>query len=192
MGYNNQYNKNNNNKRNNTQANKIMKESAKNLKDLNKQAVSLAIKAAIAVGVVGAIKYTNNSEKEYVEMPITMDTIQQEYVINNPEKVDINDLLNEYNTAFTIDEVKALNGQYSNQYIEVTGEIRNKYLGSIDGDFITLQGDNDLGLSVRCNIEDYQEVIEAKQYSIGDEITVAGYCNGGNGLSVELNECKID
>jgi hypothetical protein len=174
---------------------KLRKEAIKDGQKLNSQLRGIVVKTTLFAGVVASLKYCNNTEQNISEAevvkPVSIEEIQKNYEKYNPEMFDIDELLNDYNSAYTIEDVKEVNELYSGQYIELTGEIKNEYIGSVDGDFITLQGEESKWMSVQCNIEDKLELEELKEYKVGDDITIQGYCVGGNGLSVKINDCII-
>lgn len=70
----------------------------------------------------------------------------------------------------------------------------NVYLGSVDGNFITLKGsENGFNsiMTVECRFTDKDEIKEAKEYNKGDDITIQGYFVGSEVSSVIIKESLV-
>lgn len=155
-------------------------------------------------GIIGAIFVLNSTDylRNHANKETMDNTIQnvdyrefvKTYIPKNPEIIEIDDLLNEYKKAYTIKEVKEIDDYYKGKYVEITGEINNVYLGSVDGNFITLKGEeesfNNL-MTIECRFEDKEEIKEAKEYEKGDDITIQGYFIGSDVSTIIIKESVV-
>ncbi len=156
-------------------------------------------------GIVGtmfclsAMDYFSTKREDVVSENTTVQYIDykdfaQTYIENNPEIIEIDDLLDDYKQAYTIKEVKEIDQLYQGKYVEITGEINNVYLGSVDGNFITLKGsENGFNsiMTVECRFTDKEEIKEVKEYNKGDDITIQGYFVGSDVSSVIIKESLV-
>lgn len=179
---------------------KLKKSITKQTKDMNYQLKKVLKMTLLTVGTVGLVKvYINNQElltenNEKTNTPVQLEEVIQNHVAEDVVKIDINDLLRDYSRAATLDEVNSVNEEYEGLYMDITGEVNNIYIDSIDGNFVTLKGDEDWYgnvMTVQCNIENKDEIEQLKDLKRGKEIDVQGYCIGGEGISVQLNDCII-
>lgn len=156
-------------------------------------------------GIVGtmfclsATDYFSTKREDVVSENTTVQYIDykyfaQTYIESNPEIIEIDDLLDDYKQAYTIKEVKEIDQLYQGKYVEITGEINNVYLGSVDGNFITLKGsENGFNsiMTVECRFTDKEEIKEVKEYNKGDDITIQGYFVGSDVSSVIIKESLV-
>lgn len=86
-------------------------------------------------GIVGtmfclsATDYFSTKREDVVSENTTVQYIDykdfaQTYIENNPEIIEIDDLLDDYKQAYTIREVRELDQLYQGKYVEITGEQR--------------------------------------------------------------------
>lgn len=167
---------------------------------VNKQTMDI-IKFTGIVGTMFCLSATDylNTKKEMVASENTAmqyvdyKDFTKTYIEKNPEIIEIDDLLNDYKQAISLYEIRDVDEIYKGKYIEITGEINNLYLGSVDGNFLTLKGDEEsLNLmTVECRFNDKEEIKEAKEYKVGDEITIQGYFIGSEVSSVVIKDSLV-
>jgi hypothetical protein len=117
-----------------------------------------------------------------------VEKVQAEVI--NPIKLEATDLINKYNTK-SYDELKDIDTQYKNKYLEVTGTVE-----SISDNKLVLENDNNdkwysEWMGVKCCIENQQEQAELQQIQVGDEVIITGTCKGLDGMSVQMSDCYI-
>lgn len=177
---------------------KLNKEAAKQTKEVYYQFKKVLNTTVAIASVIGLVKCTSSQDSQTIQekitqKPITFQQFAQDYMKNDTVKVDIDHMLNDYDRAVTLTEVKVLNDKYSSQYIELTGEVNKIYDDLLEGNYVTLKGyENDHSLTVQCKIQDEEEIKQLQGLEAGDDLTAKGYCLGGQGMSVKLTDCEIE
>jgi len=157
-------------------------------------------KKLIVGGIATALIIKANDGKEIkqseikqpeVEQSNNFTEIQTEVIRNNPIKINADYLINSYAEAETYEQEKALDELYKYKYLEVTGTV-----GSLTENRVVLESgsiDKWYGdwMGVKCDIEDQQELTELDNLQVGEEVTVMGYCQGLDAMSIRLYNCDI-
>ena len=149
---------------------------------------------AIAVTVCAIRNENEATTQNNINTPVTIEDVKQTIVERNPVEIDVDDLLSDYCEATTVQEVKEVNAEYSDKYIKLSGDINKIYHDPFEGNYITLRGDEikyDTWMSVQCKFADKEEIEKLNELQKGDEVTIQGYCIGGSGMSVKLEDCII-
>lgn len=135
---------------------------------------------------------TNQPITQQEEQIIQLEQLYNELLKNNPIKIDATDLLKDYVNADNYEKQMEVDKLYKNKYIEVTG----KFDDYVDEDTIKLLNEDNSKwyssmMGIKCNFQDQNELLELKGIEHGDEITVLGYFEEYNGVSVVLENCEI-
>jgi len=177
--------------------NKQIQQLNKRVQQLNKQIKKGLKMTALTVGIIGVAKYYYKNKDQFVDTnvdsPIKIEDIVREYKYNGI-KMDADDILSDYSKVTTLYDMKEVNAVYQGKYLEVTGDFHKNYINSIDGDFITLKGDENwysTYMTIECEFADKIEIDKLKELDKGDEIVVVGECLGSDGVTVKLEDCYV-
>jgi hypothetical protein len=142
-------------------------------------------------------KSINEKQIEQEQMEeIKLGDVAEEHYRDDAKEVTASKLLNDYWLATTLDEWKKVEKKYGDQYIEVTGEIKSIKTESYDGAFIMLENDKPISnfsdfMNVQCIFHDKEDIKEMKKLEEGEVVTVNGYCNGSEYVTISVYDCEI-
>jgi len=175
----------------------------KNDKNKSKQKSKPYQKTLITISAVAITAYsinTNDYNKVNVDrnsfsQSSLMDEVYQTTIEKDPIEIDINEMLNDYTKAITLEDYKEINNLYEDKYIKFTGDINKIYSDPYEGNYITIRGDNEAHndwMSIQCNFYDKDEIEKLNNLEKGEEVKVEGYCAGGSGMIIEVNDCELN
>jgi hypothetical protein len=148
----------------------------------------------------------NLTEKQYKEVPnqvqyenTTKSSSEDEIAkhdeqikVIDPIPVEAKEVLNDYANATSYEEQKSVDALYKNQYLEVNGIVNE----IVDQDTLTLDNENtnkwySEWMSIECNFTEQTDLEKLQELQTGDQINIVGYCNGYDGLTVEMDNCTF-
>lgn len=113
-------------------------------------------------------------------------------LIIDPIQVEAKEVLKNYTKATTLEEQISVDALYKNQYLEITGKVSE----IIDQDTISLVNENSdkwysEWMDIECSFTNRPDLDIVQDLKEGIEVNVIGYCEGYDGLTVEMSKCTF-
>lgn len=127
---------------------------------------------------------------------IKLKDVAEEYYRENAKEVKASDILNDYWINTSLDDWKKIEKKYGDQFIEVTGEVKEVKFESYDGAFVLLENDKPISkfadyMTVECIFNDKEDIKVMKKLEEGEVVKINGYCKGSELVTVSMYDCEI-